>query len=383
MEHFQGVVAAEKPGWEWMYVPPEVRENYGSYHRFAQLELGASELDWDGPLTHLGIEKAIDGHSHLEGYPAHPELVSELEEILDRAGVDKIVNLTLHTYWDDYVRELEDGWLKYDIAPRILNFPTLEWTLDEPGWVEKSCKFLDTVRKLGAKGMKVHKPLGTTVMTNGKVARLTDSRIKEVFGHAGSLGMPIWIHFGDPYQFFRPLDQNERSRELKSFPDWHYFSQGFDEKGYWNLQEDFFQLVENLKGTRFNAVHIANYAWHKLDEYAGILETYPNLFSDMSGRMAELGRGRSAEDNQHRARKTREFFVRCQDKIIWGTDIFPSDKLYKIWSMWLRSDQKDMDYSWASFYPGQGDWLVDGLNLDKPLLEKLCRDNVKRVLGLD
>jgi hypothetical protein len=31
--------------------------------------------------------------------------------------------------------------------------------------------------------------------------------------------------------------------------------------------------------------------------------------------------------------------------------------------MWLRSDQKDMDYSWASFYPGQGDgWSMDSIS---------------------
>jgi hypothetical protein len=83
-------VAAEKPGWEWMFVPEDVRENYGSYHRFAQLELGAVEIDWDSPMTRLGVEKAIDGHSHLEGYPAHPELVSELEGILDRAGSTRL-----------------------------------------------------------------------------------------------------------------------------------------------------------------------------------------------------------------------------------------------------------------------------------------------------
>jgi hypothetical protein len=124
-------------------------------------------------------------------------------------------------------------------------------------------------------------------MTHGKVARLIDPRIKE--------GLDTWGvsacrsgYISVTVSVFPPLEGNERSRELNSFPDWHYYSQGFDEKGFWNLQEDFNRLVEDLKGTKFNAVHIANYAWHKLDEYAGILETYPNLYSDMSGRMAEL-----------------------------------------------------------------------------------------------
>ena len=84
-----------------------------------------------------------------------------------------------------------------------------------------------------------------------------------------------------------------------------------------------------------------------------------------------------------RAAKARQLLERCQDKILWGTDILPTAKLYKTLSYFLRSDAVDIDYTWSTFYTGQGDWLVDCLNLDKPLLEKLCRDVAAGLLGLD
>ncbi|MEA1996907.1 MAG: amidohydrolase family protein [Gemmatimonadota bacterium] len=368
--------------WAWTKIPEELFDKLDSYHRFAALELEAPPVDWDSEFSNLGVEGAVDGHSHIEGYPKNPELVEELERILDRAGIRYIVNLGIETLGDDFIRELEEGWLKGPLAERVLSFPTFEWQFDRHGFVEESCAFLTRVRDLGVRGMKVHKELGITVTAGGKVVRLTDTRVKEIFSHAGSLGLPVWIHYGDPYNFFMPLEGNKRKRELTCFPDWHHYSRGFDEQAYWRLHEDFFRLLEDTPGTKFNVPHLANYPWDKIDEFAGLLLSHDNLYSDVSARMAVLGKGKCLGTRESRTEKAREFLTRCRDKILWGTDILPTDRLYKLWAMLLRSDIEDIDYTWASFYPGQGDWLVDGLGLDKELLEKLCRDVAMGLIGL-
>jgi predicted TIM-barrel fold metal-dependent hydrolase len=326
------------------------------------------------------VKGAIDGHSHLEGYPETPGLVDELKEILDEAGIEHIVTLPLYKFWDEYKKELE-AWNNGPLAGRVINFVSFDWKLDEPNFVEKACKHLDEVRAMGARGVKVHKNVGLSIKSNGKVAPLNDTRYKEVFAHAGSIGMPVWIHYGDPYAFFFPLEGNGRARELSCFPDWHWYPE-FGEKEYWTMHERFFRLIEEVRGTNFVAVHLANYPWAKIDEFAGLLESNPNLYSDTSGRMAAIGKGKMLDGEERRAAKARELLTRCQDKILWGTDILPTHKLYKLWSFFLRSGEKDIDYSWATFYPGQGDWLVDCLQLEKPLLEKFCRDVSGGLLGL-
>jgi len=384
VEEFWGEQAPKYPGWEWVEVPAETRRKVSSYHRMARMQLGAQAVDWEAPEASLGIKDAIDGHSHLAGYPSSPKHMEMLEQVLDRAGIKYIINLSLEVFWDEYLREVEEGWLKSRLAKRVVNLTTFDWQLDEPGWVEKACKYLDRARKLNVRGVKVHKALGVDVQTHGKRAHLNDTRIKELFGHAGDLGMPIWIHYGDPWMFLLPLEGNERLREITSFPDWHLYAKNFTDRDAWQLHEDFFNLVESTPQTNYNAVHFANYPWDRIDEYFRILERTPNLYSDISGRMAETGRGKwLGHERDNRAAKTRELINRMPHKVIWGTDMLPTDKLYKVWSLYLRSTRKDIDYTFASFYPGQGDWLVDGLGLEKPVLEKFCRDVAKGLLGLD
>lgn len=369
------------PGWSWMKMPDHAMTEIDSYHRVARLKLGAEPVDWDSGYSRLGVEGAIDGHSHLEGYPETPGLVEELQEILDEAGIQHIVSLPLYKFWDEFLREA-DQWLSGPLADRVVLFTTFDWKLDQPHFVEKACAYLEKCRSRGIRGLKVHKNVGLAVTSNGKVAPLTDTRYKEIFSYAGELGFPVWIHYGDPYDFFFPLESNTRKRELSCFPDWHWYPKNFGEKEYWKLHEDFFRMIEEVKGTRFNAVHLANYPWDRIDEFAGLLQEYPNLYSDISGRMAEIGKGRTLEARESRTEAARRLFTSCQDKILWGTDILPTVKLYKLWSIFLNSNTTELDYTWATFYPGQGDWLVDGLGLEQEILDKLRRDVAKGLLGL-
>ena len=369
------------PGWSWMKVPDFALDEIDSYHRLARLKLGAAPVELDSAYSSLGVEGAIDGHSHLEGYPETPGLVQELEEILDGAGIQHIVTLPLYKFWDEFFREV-DQWLSGPLAGRVVLFTSFDWKINEPGFVEKACVHLDKCRDRGIRGVKIHKNVGLSVTSNGNVAPLTDTRYKEVFSHAGELGLPVLIHYGDPYDFFLPLQDNPRKRELTCFPDWHWHSKNFHEKEYWQLHEDFFRMIEEVKGTNFSAAHLANYPWERIDEFARLLAHYPNLYSDISGRMAELGKGKTLQAAESRTEAARRLFTSCQAKILWGTDILPTARLYKLWSIFLRSDIKDMDYTWATFYPGQGDWLVNGLGLEQEILDKLCRDVAKGLLGL-
>jgi len=382
IEEYWAVEAPRRyPGWSWMKVPEHALDEIDSYHRLARLRLGAEPFDWESPLARLGVPGAVDCHSHLEGYPETPGLVEELREILDESGIGHIVSLPLYKFWDTFKREVE-AFLEGPLAGRVINFVSFDWPLDEPRFVERACSHLDEVQRMGVRGVKVHKNVGMTVRSRGKVARLYDTRYKEIFSHAGRIGLPVLIHYGDPFAFFKPLEGNGRRRELSCFPGWHWYPE-FGEKEYWQLQEDFVRLLEGVPETNFIVAHLGNYPWARIDEFARLLLDYPNLYCDTSGRMAAIGKGKMLEGGEERSRKARELLTRCQDKIVWGTDILPTPRLYKLWAYFLRSEQRNIDYTWATFYPGQGDWLVDGLGLDQTVLNKFCRDVARGLLHLD
>ena len=60
--------------------------------------------------------------------------------------------------------------------------------------------------------------LGTR-KADGTRLQLDDPELDVVWETAGRLGIPVFIHTGDPAEFFRPLDlENERWLEMAIFP---------------------------------------------------------------------------------------------------------------------------------------------------------------------
>ena len=95
-------------------------------------------------------------------------------------------------------------------------------------------------------------------------------------------------------------------------------------------------------------------------------------FIDAHTHVAELGRQPYA---------ARRFFLRHADRILFGTDAGPDAATYGSYARFLESEDEYFSYSPAPM-PGQGRWMVYGLNLPRTILDKVCHDNAARLFGL-
>jgi predicted TIM-barrel fold metal-dependent hydrolase len=108
-----------------------------------------------------------------------------------------------------------------------------------------------------------------------------------------------------------------------------------------------------------------------LDDVAQVLDRSPNVVVETGARHAELGR---------QPRRAREFFLKYQDRILFGTDYGPEEAMYANWFRFFETADEYFDY-WNA--PAQGRWTISGLDLPPEVLEKVYRRNAVRVLGLD
>jgi predicted TIM-barrel fold metal-dependent hydrolase len=101
-----------------------------------------------------------------------------------------------------------------------------------------------------------------------------------------------------------------------------------------------------------------------------MLDRYPNFYTDMAARLAELGRA------PYRAR---EWFIKYADRILFGTDFEPAAFMYQI--HWRFFETADEYFSYSPFSPvgDQGRFYIYGLFLPEPVLTQVYHDNAARL----
>jgi predicted TIM-barrel fold metal-dependent hydrolase len=99
------------------------------------------------------------------------------------------------------------------------------------------------------------------------------------------------------------------------------------------------------------------------------LDRYPNYFIDFDARINELGR------QPYTARK---FFLKYQDRIMFGTDTFPNAEAYRLYYRFLETDDEYWDT--AASHQRQGFWMVYSIFLPPEVLEKIYHKNAERIL---
>jgi predicted TIM-barrel fold metal-dependent hydrolase len=100
-----------------------------------------------------------------------------------------------------------------------------------------------------------------------------------------------------------------------------------------------------------------------------MLDQHPNVMVEFGAREAELGR---------QPRRTRELFMRYQDRVMFGTDNEVSEDTYRNNFRWLETADEYFDYLGA---PGQGRFEIYGLALPDPVLKKIYHENAERLFS--
>ena len=273
------------------------------------------------------------------------------------------------------------------LGDRFAFFTNLDWHgVDEPGWGQREAARLEKAVRDGASGVKIFKALGLGVRTE-KGALLThdDPRLDPSMEKAAQLGAVVAMHTGDPKVFFDPPGPgNDRYIELLFAPSWSFYGKDFPSR------EDLFKARQRLwdrhPNTTFLGIHLGNNP-ESLDEVDAWLTRYPNLYVDVSARLGEIGR--------HPAAEVRAFFIKHQDRILFGTDLIVSPDGYQLGSLAIwPDDESDVDRFYQAHReyfetshqgishptPIQGYWTVDAIDLPEDVLEKFYVTNAEKLI---
>jgi len=309
----------------------------------------------------------IDVHNHTNDAAGIGERMPprRVIEIMDRTNVRTAVILT--GLWGNKLQHVIDEMVK-PYPGRFIVFTQLDYSkIDDPDFAEEMVRLVDDSVARGARGLKFLKDLGLGVRDkSGKLIAIDDPRLDPVWSECGRLHIPVFIHTGDPEAFFLPTDaRNERYEELTEHPDWSFYGPQFP--SLQQLLEARNRVFGRHPETLFVSLHMG---WpENLDWVSRMLDEHLNVMVEFGAREAELGR---------QPRRTRELFIKYQDRVMFGTDNGMDEVMYRNHFRWLETADESFDY-WG--YPAQGRWEIYGLELPDPVLEKIYHLNAERVFS--
>ena len=303
----------------------------------------------------------VDIHSHTG---PTPDTIERLVKELDALNVRVLVNLSGGTS-PDAIRQKTDFIRASAYPDRFRVFANVDWDgAGAPGWAEKAVANLEAAAKNGAIGLKIFKNLGLTARDgNGSRLKLDDPALKPVWDACARLRLPVLIHTAEPKEFFSPLDyKNERWLELALFPSRRNNAPGqpsFDDL----LAERDRMFAANPK-TTYIAAHFGYYG-HDLARASAALDRMQNVVLEVSAVLYEFGR---------QPRSAHAFFVKYQDRILFGKDAYEPSEYPYYWRVFETGDEY-FDYyrNYHAF------WKLYGIELPDAVLRKVYYANALRV----
>jgi predicted TIM-barrel fold metal-dependent hydrolase len=235
-----------------------------------------------------------------------------------------------------------------------------------PGWAEKAVKQLDADIAAGAVGVgEISKGLGLSAKkADGSRLKIDDPDLDPVWDECARLGIPVFIHTADPQEFFREqIDlTNERWLELSLFPGRLYPQDqypSFDE-----LMKERDNLFRKHPKTTFVAAHMG---WHANDlgRLGRMLDAFPNVYTEVGAVLYDIGR------QPHAAH---DFFVKYQNRIMFGKDSFQPEEYPYYWRVFeTRDEYFDYYRHYHAF------WKLYGIDLPDPVLKKIYYENALKI----
>ncbi|MDZ7620313.1 MAG: amidohydrolase family protein [Patescibacteria group bacterium] len=324
----------------------------------------------------------IDAHNHLFGELPADRLV----EVMDAVGVQTWLNVTgnttmplenntytiarrdLSVFMDGYARRYPGRFAAMTMADFAQWGDPVLWKDDD--FAKRCIDQLDADVAAGACGLKVTKELGLYFRDrDGRLLPVDDERLAPIWDHAGKLGIPVLIHVSDPKAFFLPIDErNEHYLTLREFPGWSFAK---SERSKSELLAQRNRMVSRHPGTTFLLPHVANLP-EELATVSQLLDEHANVVIDFSARIDELGR---------QPYTAHDFFVRYQDRILFGLDMPVSPEAYRCYFRLLETRDEHFDYpDYIGRFGVYTRWKLCGLDLPDDVLRKVYRENALRVI---
>jgi predicted TIM-barrel fold metal-dependent hydrolase len=307
---------------------------------------------------------AIDYHGHPQGLLGSAEGVANLVSWLDSLNVRMMVAA------DNMSGDrLKNAMAVINASPkakdRVRVLAGIDFRNVGPGWAEKAVAQLEADVAAGAVGVgEIGKGFGlSTKKADGSRLKLDDPDLDPIWDACARLKLPVFIHTADPQEFFEPIDySNERWLELSLFPERRYPADRFPR--FEELMTERDNLFRKHPKTTFIAAHMG---WHanNLGRLAKMMDEMPNVYTEVGAVLYDIGR---------QPRGAHDFFVKYQDRILFGKDSFQPEEYPYYWRVFeTRDDYFDYYRGYHAF------WKLYGIDLPDSVLKKVYYQNALRL----
>ena len=313
--------------------------------------------------THL-VKKAkypaIDFHGHPQGMLGSVESLARLGADLDSLNVRMMI-VANNVSGDALKRTVATINASPAMKDRVRVLTGINFQNVGPGWAERAVAQLEADVAAGAVGIgEIGKDFGQTIRkSNGQRLALDDPELDPIWQAAARLKLPVFIHTGDPQEFYQKVDyNNERWLELELFP-----GRRVDPARHPNFDELMMErdnLFRRNAKTTFVAAHMG---WHANDlgRLGKMLTEMPNVYVDVGAVLYDIGR---------QPRASHDFFVKFQDRILFGKDSYQPEEYPYYWRVFETND----DY--FDYYRGyHAFWKLYGIGLPDEVLKKVYYKN--------
>jgi predicted TIM-barrel fold metal-dependent hydrolase len=307
---------------------------------------------------------SIDFHGHPQGLLGSAEGLERLGDAMDALNL-RVMIAANNISGENLKRTLALIAASSRMKDRVRVFTGINFTGVGPGWAERAVAQLEADAAAGASGIgEIGKGLGLTARkADGSRLAIDDPDLDPVWQAAGRLGLPVFIHVADPQEFWQPIDpSNERWLELALFPGRRYPSDQFPAWEQLNTERD--NLFRKHPRTTFVIAHMG---WHANDlgRLAKMMDDYPNLLTEVGAVLYDIGR---------QPRAARDFFIKYQDRILFGKDSFQPEEYPYFWRVFeTRDDYFDYYRDYHAF------WKLYGIDLPDEVLKKVYYQNALRI----
>ena len=308
---------------------------------------------------------AIDYHGHPRDLIISAEGLGQLGSALDSLNV-RLMIAADNLSGDRLQRAIAAVRASPKMKDRVRVLAGVDFRNVGPGWAEKAVKQLEADIAAGAVGVgEVGKGLGLSIRkADGSRLRIDAPELDPVWQACARLGMPVFIHTADPQEFFRPVVDytNERWLELSLFPGRRYPQDQFP--SFDQLMTERNNLFRKHPRTTFVAAHMG---WHANDlgKLGKLLSSFPNVYTEVGAVLYDIGR---------QPRAAHDFFVKYQDRILFGKDSFQPEEYPYYWRVFETRDDY-FDY----YRDYHASWKLYGIDLPDSVLKKIYYQNALRI----
>ena len=248
-----------------------------------------------------------------------------------------------------------------------------------PDYADKVIEGLKKDFADGAIACKVFKRLGMKLQdAQGKYAQIDDPIFDPIFSWLEAEGHTLLVHVADPIGRWKPLDEKDPYFEyFEKTPEGQMCNrEGVPHHSDILAARD--RVIERHPKLRVVGAHLGSLE-HDLDALAKLLDKYPNFAVDTSGVRRIVSLFLTGRD------KVWEFFIKYQDRIMYGSDRSVRDQLEMSEEKFQESfgELKEAFQSGWDYYTTDKTFTlkgyeVRGLGLPQDVLKKLFYTNAKK-----